>query len=567
MNSHEQNHELISLLELALEGLAGDSDRNRLAELLSHSPDARLDCIKYLDMHVALEQYRAIAASDRTTALDKFPAVQLEEEGLPQRVAMTTAIPKWRWNVHAWAALSGAILIVFTVLALNWKPEEIAIKPAEETEQSPQGAVLTAVHNCHFVETEKAQQGKRVYTLSEGVARLTYPQGTESVISAPVELVPDSDGRAVLRRGRMVIDVPATASEFVVETPLVKIFDQGAKCAIFVTTENATELCVLDGQVRIESQNVAQAGLPSQRLRAGQALRIRLTGQQLVIEPIEYAPQQFTVKLPERGLEQIHCVIHDRTLHSGKRAIDPLGSQEITVRQFGGIASQDRLESRQDFGVVQDWSGFSGWNFHESQTNILVFDGKRPDVEFRVRKLQGDDLNAGFGSECIGSDWATSGDSSLRLGFVGKQLINSTHQVVITFGSYREGKFSNDRAVEGSCFTINNINGGSPRSNDTTRYRAEFFGLDGKTLYCSEWIDVASPKGGDLDKSPRPNALFAYLAKNQNLPTEWISQIVITEERRGGSGSGNQMGFDDFGFTSSSQLMDLTVAALVYVRH
>ena len=242
-------------------------------------------------------------------------------------------------------------------------------------------------------------------------------------------------------------------------------------------------------------------------------------------------------------------VITDPTVFTGPDAIDPAGSETVTDNELGGAASQATLEARPDFGAVHDWVGFTGWNQNPANTNVLNFtNSTRPDVEFRIDNISGTTIQNNYGANRSSTtgNWQTSGESHISLSQGGAEPFTGTHTVTISFGDYSSGSFVNNQAVEAAGFTISNINGGTNTSN-STRYQADFQNAAGDTLFLSDWVDDFSHQGDSVDG--RPNVFFAHSTLPGALLEDRIARIILTEERRGGQGSANLMGFDDLGFT------------------
>lgn len=125
---------------------------------------------------------------------------------------------------------------------------------------------------------------------------------------------------------------------------------------------------------------------------------------------------------------------------------------------------------------------------------------------------------------------------------MGPAAFTGTHTIGVTFGTWDGATFNDDRSVESAAFTLNNINGGSPR----TRYRVEYFDTSDTLLHQTPWVDQSTHTG---DGGGRPNVLFGFSSGTNTPPAQQISRVLITEERRGGGGSGNAMALDDLGFT------------------
>lgn len=84
------------------------------------------------------------------------------------------------------------------------------------------------------------------------MAVIEFATGARVVLEAPAEFVPQSAGRSLLTRGRLVAHVPARATGFTVATPMVEVIDLGTEFGVQVDDARSTDVHVLRGEVEVK---------------------------------------------------------------------------------------------------------------------------------------------------------------------------------------------------------------------------------------------------------------------------------------------------------------------------
>ncbi|MFO7936502.1 MAG: LamG-like jellyroll fold domain-containing protein [Kiritimatiellia bacterium] len=103
-------------------------------------------------------------------------------------------------------------------------------------------------HGRSFVACQKIRN--RSLTLDEGYAELNLVNGVRLILEAPVSIEFEKHDRLILKNGSLVARVPEQATGFTVLTPSSEVVDLGTEFGVSVDDAGASELCVLDGEVK-----------------------------------------------------------------------------------------------------------------------------------------------------------------------------------------------------------------------------------------------------------------------------------------------------------------------------
>jgi hypothetical protein len=95
--------------------------------------------------------------------------------------------------------------------------------------------------------------GKGHYTLAWGYSEVTMNNGVRLILEAPIELQIESVDLVRVTRGRLVARVPKPAIGFTVLTPGAEVVDLGTEFGISVADNGASEVHVLEGEVKARS--------------------------------------------------------------------------------------------------------------------------------------------------------------------------------------------------------------------------------------------------------------------------------------------------------------------------
>lgn len=228
-----------------LSGVASEEEVNALEELLSKDPRARRQFLEHARMDAALSGES-----------------QLSPESLPfpkDPVPFSTPNRKARLSL----ALA-AILAISTLLGI------LVISKTRE-------GVSTRILAASGLAAETFHPGKsmriRDVRVVQGTVKMRLSSGVIVDLHGPVETEFTDPMRALLKSGNVTFDMAdATATKFVVESPTLRIVDQGTKFGVSYRDNGETDIAVLDGEVSVFKQSESKQPLAT--LREGDAVQI-----------------------------------------------------------------------------------------------------------------------------------------------------------------------------------------------------------------------------------------------------------------------------------------------------
>ncbi len=116
-------------------------------------------------------------------------------------------------------------------------------------------------------------EGDSVY-LTKGSAQISMSSGADLVLRAPCFVTLSAADRVQLEEGAVTAQVAEWGRGFKVLTEALQVEDLGTKFAVSVAESGATEVHVLDGQVRIHPSEKMAAARCSVLLESGKAMRV-----------------------------------------------------------------------------------------------------------------------------------------------------------------------------------------------------------------------------------------------------------------------------------------------------
>ncbi|MHC4071216.1 MAG: sugar-binding protein [Planctomycetota bacterium] len=134
--------------------------------------------------------------------------------------------------------------------------------------------------------------------LREGVAEITFKQGTRVLIQAPCEFDLLSTSRMELMSGSVTAFVPEQARGFRVITPQSEIVDFGTEFGVAVASSTACEVHVFKGKVGLESGSGLAHTSEQENLIAGQCAMADASGS-IRTETLAQQPKQFLQQMPD----------------------------------------------------------------------------------------------------------------------------------------------------------------------------------------------------------------------------------------------------------------------------
>jgi len=229
MKDSSANHrDLSGLIAAVCDGYATAEQREQLGERLRYDPEARVEYIRYVDLHAGLADETCLRIGT------KLPVAHSKEFNLALPITLATAA----------CLLLAATLVVW--LRRDTDDSDFLFDPRSDV------ATLLACENCHWA-ARPLIDGQRIPTgrlhLLQGTAMLRTDSGAELVLVAPAELEVRSPEEVLVRFGEIVVQAETGAEGFVVRTPTSEVVDLGTEFAVKVVQNGATEVHVLDGRV------------------------------------------------------------------------------------------------------------------------------------------------------------------------------------------------------------------------------------------------------------------------------------------------------------------------------
>jgi ferric-dicitrate binding protein FerR (iron transport regulator) len=107
--------------------------------------------------------------------------------------------------------------------------------------------------------------------LVEGLAQITFDDGTEVIIEAPTEINLKKANSAFLELGKLSAKVPLHAQAFTINTPSASIVDLGTQFVVQVDEKGSSGVHVVKGKTKLTTQLKGITGKITQIVSSGQA--------------------------------------------------------------------------------------------------------------------------------------------------------------------------------------------------------------------------------------------------------------------------------------------------------
>ena len=233
---------LRQLIQAHLDQRLTEEEFEALRAYLEKNPEARLEYAELARLDAGLRD-----ASLRDAGLRDAGVVES-----PNVVAFPSVAEESGVNWWAVAAVAMAFLLPLTML--------LRVRSVENNSGGPEMAVARGVAVI-TAEAGAVWEGKAHSTgvalepgrlvLKEGLAQIDFFGGASISLSGPAELELVNGDAAVLHRGTLKADVPPAARGFEVRTADVLLEDLGTSFGLSVGENNAADLIVFDGEVRV----------------------------------------------------------------------------------------------------------------------------------------------------------------------------------------------------------------------------------------------------------------------------------------------------------------------------
>ncbi len=164
---------------------------------------------------------------------------------------------------------------------------------------APDLGTVTATRDAIWDDSEK-QTGdhltKGILKLNHGYSEITLRNGVTMVLEAPVEIEIQSIDRIHLLQGSLVANVPEVAIGFTVLTPNSEVIDLGTEFGISVDLTGASEVHVLEGEVKARPLN----GKDFTHLITNEAMAFK---EKILPSRMRSQPEKYLRSLPGRSSE------------------------------------------------------------------------------------------------------------------------------------------------------------------------------------------------------------------------------------------------------------------------
>lgn len=305
----------------------------------------------------------------------------------------------------------------------------------------PYLAELTATRDANWgnAELENGESLKKGRVLlTHGYSEITMNSGVTLVLEAPVEIQIESQDLIRLVHGKLVAKVPEVAIGFTVLTPTSEVVDLGTEFAMSVDVGGASEVHVLDGEVKARSLK----GKKFTHLLKDEGMAFE---DQYLEARIRSQPENYLRALPGRSSEDpdyLHWSFDgggEELISAGKGMngqfakgwLKSLNAGEGPVYQNGQYG-QALYFNGQDAYVETDFSGIGG-----SAPRTVAFWVKVPE-DFNIHNGYG---ILGWGRMSKGAAWQISPNPAAEDGPLGRIRIGTYEAPVIGTTDLRDNRW------------------------------------------------------------------------------------------------------------------------------
>lgn len=312
--------ELKQLLAAWCNDTIGDSEVERLEQLLADDPSARLIYLQYASVEAELWAMHAIApvASYRAAAAEKIAdALGVSDVIEGAASTPTTGVPaqqrRWSGAAIALAVAASVVLIASASSLLTLALQQggsgeasiafeqdsphsgsdfaITEESATVTPVGEQVATITGTRNCRWGGETTASVGYNAalrvgdrLELIDGVAEITFKDGVRAVLEGPAELVLPAERDAVLLSGRLAATLPAGSGPPTLRTERMAVSltstdrrsaSSPREFGLAADSDRGDEVHVFRGQLRAFLLGSSGVSSRSVQLTKNEAARVR----------------------------------------------------------------------------------------------------------------------------------------------------------------------------------------------------------------------------------------------------------------------------------------------------
>lgn len=203
----------------------------------------------------------------RQTLLDQHTRELLEDDSIRPRLNDNS--DQVRPRRISWRALTVLALIVVVVGKL------VVPSLFDSDRQAP--AIIAQSVGAYGGDGEAFRLGEELeqgsFKVSRGLVRVDFSSGAQVAVEGPASLEIRDDMHIVVKRGVVTAVIPEPAIGFVIETSAARVVDLGTAFGVSVDATGQTDVCVFDGEVEVNHQEMKLADSSPRRVTQGQAVR------------------------------------------------------------------------------------------------------------------------------------------------------------------------------------------------------------------------------------------------------------------------------------------------------
>lgn len=311
MNMRKDNNpemtELLQLAEAACAGQLQPDQSQRLDQLLLDCDERQQAWLQYMAMHAELHWLEGSSEQIANLSAEVQPAS-------PPSLAQATRYRPATW----WAGLAAGVLVLLGgafASQHDWSSPSTAITQIVDSEpRSDQVKVarITGSLNCrwqHPPSSPSVGYGSSLHDgqhleLLEGIAEITFENGTRMILQSPARLVVAAS-KSELYSGQLTATCPPGAEGFTVNTHGLKVVDRGTEFGVLADSDGNAEVHVFNGLVEGHYRESKNGPFRMVQWRSNEA--VRYEGQHNKLSPLNQSNTKFVRTLsanlgPVRGL-------------------------------------------------------------------------------------------------------------------------------------------------------------------------------------------------------------------------------------------------------------------------
>jgi hypothetical protein len=342
---------LDELIDAWRDGVLTEAAASELSQLLRDCDEARRIFRAESQLHGLLHQAVTAAAVEEAAGRSLWLTEPVAADAVEKSRRPKAGITAKR------RLLTGTGVLVLSIAAvLVW----FLVVPRQE-DPAKFFATLNRATDCVWEGPTAGQPGDRLaagpLNLREGMAEVKLDNGVELLVEAPARLELVDAGNALLHTGRIVTRVPLTATGFVVDTPKARVVDLGTEFGVSVEPDRETIVQVFDGVVVAELKNSRLSDKRSQRLVAGETVRIDASGV-VELQRVLFSHERFLRTFSTPSVHQ-----GDELIPFKPSEISSLDVLPVPVRQASSLPPEDTSQAGSlRHGRVSVDGDLSDWN-------------------------------------------------------------------------------------------------------------------------------------------------------------------------------------------------------------